>query len=193
MNHSIAVVVATTGRRTLQATLSSFGPDLHSRDVVHVCMDGRGDLVRRMVEEMSEQYFGNWFYHEGDNLGYWGHAVRNHLMPMVTTDLVWHLDDDDVAAPGAIAAIRHSEGKWTIFRMRFMEGHPANGIICWRNQRLVKGDIGTPMIIAPPSKARFDLEYGGDFGYVMDLVDELGPPSWDDRIIALIRPNNEKE
>lgn len=191
MNRSITVVVATTGRRTLQATLNSFGPDLHSGDVVHVCMDGRSDLVRRLVEEMSERYFGSWFFHEGDNLGYWGHAIRNYILPIVQTDLVWHLDDDDCAAPGALAAIRTSSGVWNIFRMEFGPGHPAHGIVCWRYERLVKGDIGTPMIIAPPSKARFDLEYGGDFGYVMDLVDEFGPPSWDDRIIALIRPSDE--
>ena len=46
------------------------------------------------------------------------------------------------------------------------------------------------MIVAPPSKARFALEYGGDFAYVA-IVDEFGPPSWDERIIALIRPLDE--
>ena len=188
MKKSITVVVATSGRRTLRATLNSFGPDLHSYDAVHVCMDGRNDLVRRLTEEMAEQYFGHWFYHEGDTLGYWGHAVRNYVLPIVDTDLVWHLDDDDVAAPGALGVIRHSEATWTIFRMQFMQGHPANGIICWRERRVVKGDIGTPMVIAPPSKAQFNLEYGGDFAYVQDLVDEFGPPAWDERVIALIRP-----
>lgn len=188
MKRSITVVVATTGRKTLRATLESFGADLHSSDCVHVCMDGRDDRVRRLTEEMAERYFGRWFYHEGHNLGYWGHAVRNHVMPIVDTELVWHLDDDDVAAPGAIAAIRHSEGEWTIFKMRFCEGHPANGIVCWRLGQLVRGDIGTPMIIAPPSRARFALEYGGDFAYVQGLRDELGEPSWDETVIALIRP-----
>lgn len=188
MSRSLTIIVATTGRRTLRATLSSFAPDLHSDDVVHVCMDGRDDLVRRLTEEMAGRYFGRWFYHEGDNLGYWGHAVRNHLLPIVGTDLVWHLDDDDVAAPGALGSIRHSEGIWTIFRMQFCEGHHANGITCWRQRRLTKGDIGTPMVIAPPSKARFALEYGGDFAYVMGLLDEFGQPAWDERVIALIRP-----
>lgn len=190
MNRSITVVVATTGRRTLRSTLNSFGPDLRSYDVVHVCMDGWDSNVRRVAEEMSDRYFGHWFYHEGDNLGYWGHAVRNHLLPIVDTDLVWHLDDDDVAAPDALNVIRHSEAAWTIFRMQFMGGH-AKGITCWRQPRLVKGDIGTPMVIAPPSKARFDLEYGGDFAYVQDLVDEFGPPAWDERVIALIKPEVE--
>jgi hypothetical protein len=191
MNKSIAVIVATTGRRSLQATLDSFGSDLHPQDVVHICMDGRSDLVRRIAQEMAEMYFGHWFYHEGETLGYWGHAVRNQLLPSLGTDLVWHLDDDDVAAPGALAAIRHSDAVWTVFRMQFMEGHPANGVVCWRWKRLMKGDIGTPMIIAPPSTARFALEYGGDFAYVQGLRDELGEPAWDERVIALIRPEVE--
>jgi hypothetical protein len=154
-------------------------------------MDGRDGRVRRLTEELSDQYFGHWFYHEGDNLGFWGHGVRNHLLPIVYTDLVWHLDDDDVAAPSALHAIRHSTGIWTIFRMEFMAGHPANGIVCWREKVLRKGDIGTPMVIAPPSTARFDLEYGGDFAYVQGLRDELGEPAWDETIIALIRPEVE--
>lgn len=190
-SQSLSVLVATTGRKTLRATLESFGPDLRPCDVVHVCMDGRNDLVRRLVDEMSRTYFGYWFYHEGETLGYWGHAVRNQFLPSLDTDLVWNLDDDDTAAPGALSAIRHSDGAWTIFRMQFMEGHPANGIVCWRWKRLMKGDIGTPMVIAPPSEARFALEYGGDFAYVEGLVDEFGEPAWDERIIALIRPEVE--
>ena len=153
-------------------------------------MDGRDDRIRRLTQEMADRGFGSWFYHEGDNLGYWGHGVRNWVLPIVSTDLVWHLDDDDIATPGALAAIRHSSGRWTIFRMEFGSAHPAHGITCWREPRLMKGDIGTPMVIAPPSKARFNLEYGGDFSYVQDLVDELGPPTWDERVIALIRPEN---
>lgn len=190
MAKSITVVVATLGRETLRATLESFGDQLHTDDVVHVCMDGRNDLVRRLCEEMSERYFGRWFYHEGDNLGYWGHAIRNELLPIVATDLVWHIDDDDVAAPGALAAMRGMEATWTVFRMKFMEGSHANGITCWRWKRVARGDIGTPMIVAPPSKARFDLEYGGDIAYAKGLLEEFGEPAWDERVIALIRPRS---
>lgn len=188
MSRSLTVVVATVGRKSLRATLDSFGPDLHPGDFVHICMDGRSDGVRWVAHEMADKYWGKWFYHEGENLGFWGHAVRNQILPVCGTDLIWHLDDDDVAAPGALNAIRHSEGAWTIFRMRFMKGHPASGVVCWRNKVLRRGDIGTPMIVAPPSNARFALEYGGDFAYAEGLRKELGEPSWDERVIALIRP-----
>jgi hypothetical protein len=192
MEKTLTIIIATTGRKGLRATLESFGSDLHTHDEVHVCMDGRDGRVRRLTEEMSERYFGHWFYHEGDNLGFWGHGVRNHVLPIVQTDLVWHLDDDDVAAPGGLIAVRHSEAKWTIFRMTFMGGH-AKGITCWRWKKLLSGDIGTPMVIAPPSNARFALEYGGDFAYVQGLKDEFGEPAWDERVIALIRPETEDD
>lgn len=191
MGHSLTVIVATTGRKTLRATLESFAGDLRREDAVHVCMDGRDDLVRRLVAELDDRFFGRWYYHEGPNQGSWGHAVRNYILPLVDTELVWHLDDDDVAAPGALSAIR-SVKRWTIFRMTFMEGHPARGVTCWRRKEVRRGDIGTPMIVAPPSNARFSLEYGGDFSYAEGLLNEYGEPDWDERVIAHIRPYGEE-
>lgn len=193
MAKSITIIVPTVGRKSLRATLESFAPDLHDEDVVHLAMDGRNDETWGLFMEMVDKYPGKWFYREGHQKGYWGHAVRNEILPLVTTDLVWHLDDDDIAAPGALDAMRNSKGEWTMFRMEFMEGHPAHGVICWRFKQVKHGDIGTPMSVAPPSKARFGLAYGGDFEYAQGLLEEFGEPFWDETIVALIRPNETLE
>ena len=43
---------------------------------------------------------------EGGPHGDWGHQCRSVGMQMAAGDWIWHLDADDMAWPGSIAAIR---------------------------------------------------------------------------------------
>lgn len=191
MTPSITIIVPTLGRPTLHATLGSFAESLTDEDQVVVVADGALRSVREIVEDFDFHYNGEWIYHWRADFpaGNWGHPLRNNILNWgIQTDYVWTIDDDDAAAPGALDALRSAEGPWTIFRMQFGPGHPANGITCWREPYLRYGDIGTPMILARPCAARFGNRYEGDWDYAQELQAEYGDPAWDERVIALIRP-----
>lgn len=122
--------------------------------------------------------------------GNWGHPNRNYVMDKhVETSHVWTLDDDDVPAENALRSMRqHMNDPWTIFKMIFCEGHFANGVTCWREKEIKAGDIGTPMIFAPLSDARFGDGYMGDLDYALELQTELGAPVWAEEVVCLVRP-----
>lgn len=189
----ITVLVPTIGRDSLWACLFSVAGQLEAGDAVVVVSDGRSDDVRALVRHFSYNYpRPDWTYAGIDQQGIWGHPAANYALSnnMVPTSHVWRLDDDDIAAPGVMPAMRaFLDRPWTVFRMKFGEGHPANGLVCWRQEELRFGDVGTPMILAQAGNARFGLRYEGDWDYAQDLLEEFGEPTWNDQIVALIRPD----
>lgn len=189
-NRGITVVVPTVGRATLSNTLLSVAPQLTSQDAVVVVSEGENLWVQELVAELSSDYPSTDWSYVVEYGGLWGHPNRNLVMDnYVTTSHVWTIDDDDIATPNAMDHLAsHMNDPWTIFRMTFGEGHFACGITCWREPNIVPGDIGTPMIFAPLSNARFGLQYMGDCDYALELQDELGPPVWAEEIVAVIRP-----
>ena len=197
MREGITVIVPTIGRASLEATLRSFAPDLSHADAVVVLADGKLNAVQQLVLQLAEEYpAADWMYsYEGVPLRDFGHPLRNLALDLyVETSHVWTIDDDDIAALGALRALRDQmAAPWAIFRMIFGENHFARGLTCWRQREINAGDIGTPMVFAPLSKARFGLRYMGDLDYARDLQDELGEPVWDETIIAIIRPEAQDE
>lgn len=191
--NSLTIIVPTCGRKTLPNTLLSFAKDVRDGDVVYVISDGPRAGLSFLLGYLDCTYPGRWRSIPGPYMGGWGHGLRNLLLRKVVTDYVWTIDDDDVAAPGALDAFRGASAPWIIYRMKFESGHPANGITCWREKRLQHGDIGTPMILARPSNARFGEDYSGDWGYVQGLHAEFGDPEWDETVVALIRPEEVDE
>lgn len=127
--------------------------------------------------------------------GYWGHPLRNMILDQTPDgEYVWTIDDDDVAAPGALTELHKfltvsDMLTWGIFKMEFGPGSHAHGITCWREPLLRRGDIGTPMIFAPKGAARFGHVYDGDWNYAEQLQAELGEPEWAKTVIAHIRPD----
>lgn len=189
MSKTVTIIVPTIGRDTLIDTLYSFHTATKEGDHVVVVDDGIHPLVGTLVGMMNRWCLGDWqCIHVSPPLGCWGHPGRNRVLPYAQTDLIWTIDDDDVAAPGALDAIREQEAPWTIYRMHFGENHPARGTTCWRAKELRHGDVGTPMIVAKPSDARFGHRYEGDYDYMMELNKLFGAPEWDERIIVEVRP-----
>ncbi len=125
-------------------------------------------------------------------LGGWGHGLRNYALDYaVARAFVAHLDDDDVWLPGTMTAMRSALAEKLgvhVFRATWGPGHPASGVTCWQQQILSRGNVGTPMVLAPCCTARFGLEYDGDFAYFQDLQTIFGEFMWHDTVIAEIRP-----
>lgn len=191
---SLNIIVPTIGRPSLRNTLNSFADSIRYDDLVVVISDGPSQYAEDILDGMAAKYLGTWVYLRSTEKNDWGHSLRNEVLDHFLPDdgYVWTIDDDDEAAPGAIDALRsRCEDGWTIFRMEFGPGHYARGITCWREPALRFGDIGTPMVLAPRCQARFGSRYEGDWDYVQDLKRELGEPNFDERVVALIRPEVE--
>lgn len=190
VSQGITVIVPTIGRDTLHKTIQSVAPQLRESDALVVVSEGENKNVRQIVKAFSDHYQGfdwGYAYEFGQN---WGHGNRNYILDNhVHTSHVWTIDDDDVATPDAIEAMRaHMDDPWTVFKMRFEEGHFASGLTIWRAPRITPGDIGTPMIFAPLGDARFGLHYMGDLDYAYALQAERGEAVWAEEVVALIRP-----
>lgn len=191
MSEAITVIVPTTGRPTLQHTLQSFAPDLTTDDQVIVISDGPDPTTRSVVSIVDSNSQGSWYYLEtATPQGAFGHPNRNHVLTHhLQTSHVWSIDDDDEAVPGALDLLRqHITDPWTIFKMRFGPNSRHPGLTLPYTHRVVYGNIGTPMIFAPSSQARFGHHYSGDFDYAQELMQLLGPPVWAQELIAVVQP-----
>ncbi len=175
----ISVIVPTLKRPTMQATLFS-------------CIGADDVLVE--VDEVG--------------VGAYGHSLRNKVLDEghVKEGYVASIDDDDCFLTDAFdvmrAAIAEHPGRWFLFKMVFGNGSHCPGVTVWDRPVIRRGNVGTPMILAPSSaRARWGVEpmtgllgeergpgWLGDFVYAQRLRDELGEPVWIDRTIACVRP-----
>jgi len=188
---AITVIVPTIGRPTLERCLRSFLPDLSGNDEVVVMVDGDLPHVEFLCQELAREFpLPVWTYAWETEQGNWGHPLRNMALDrFVDTSHVWTIDDDDVAAPGAIKTLRkYIQHDFVIFKMEFGPGSHADGITCWRYKTIMHGDVGTPMIFARKSDSRFGLHYSGDLDYAKGLKAIYGEPTWAPEVIAHIRP-----
>lgn len=185
----ITVIVPTVGRETLKDTLVSINEQVNPEDTVYVVGEEFQSEVLNLVSDMADDSDAEEWMYEFREGGHWGHANRNAILNKVDTSHVWTIDDDDLALPGAMKAMReHMDDPWTIFKMTFGAEHHAFGVTLWFQEQVVPGNVGTPMIFAPTSPARFGLEYMGDYAYAKDLQGRFGEPVWAEELVAIIRP-----
>lgn len=216
----ITVIIPTLGeRRSLYGTLLSLKAQTRHGDCVEVINDGtKGGELNSLVVEFSAMGHtpGVWMAVGGSRKvprGSYGHSARNVVMDEWRfqegrpshDSYLWSLDDDDIALPGALDAIRlainENHGRWMIFNMigGANSTFPDRVIPC-AGPEIRVGNVGTPCIVWPASaKSRWGTRilegeydqrpgYLGDFTFARDLQEELGDPVWVDTVIAEIRP-----
>jgi hypothetical protein len=217
---AVAVVVPTIGRPELANLLYALAPQTTAIDRVLVVCDRprRYDWCCALVEGLRKQGAqGRWTTWDRDNLGHYGHAARNEALDFLASleqrpDWVWSIDDDDLCAPGALAAIRTAaasgKGKWYVAKMVGGGGsHFPDLAVPLPDVGVRIGNIGAPCIVAPtpaearwgtsemaayhpgPSGAIHEAGYFGDGEYAVALQKELGEPVWLDAVVAEIRPS----
>lgn len=206
-------MIPTVGRPELARCLASVHEQLASDDLIYVMFDGE---YRHMVETCEEallfardDWERIWFYASPDGVthGLFGHPQRNRALELLPRDidLVWSIDDDDIALPGALPAIRSAVAgplPWFAFQMRFGPNSHAPGVVCWHEPKVQMGDIGTPCIVMPRSaKSRWGAlgvdprtgwnggaGYFGDYQLARNLEAELGPPVWVPFVVCEVKP-----
>ena len=174
---SFHILVATVGRRNLLASLKSFQRStLLPKDVVTVVFDARDD---DSVMGEVQRLLGGWpcrteVVREVQNLGFWGHGIRNSWATRVgrTTTHVLHFDDDNRWLPGGIDLIRSVVASTK-------DRNLDKTLFCFRNQyvwaepKIQRGSFDTASVCVPSSlndKATWQLKRGGDTDFYLEIL-----------------------
>ena len=185
----LTITIPTLGRPTLEATLRSIADQLTADDEVLIVADPAGEpgraaeLAAEIVPAARLEVIA-----ADDN---YGHGQRNWALDHAAGDYIWALADDDVAAPSALEALRGAGGGWHLF---CVESRGELGD--WRrpaDRSIAFGNVDAECILAPrAAAARWGSRYEGDLDYALDLLAELGEPTWHDTVVARLRPATEK-
>lgn len=166
---SLSIIVASSGRPTLQRTLESITQQLRPGD--ELLVDVNQDAP-------------------------WGHAARNRLMPRACGDALAFIDDDDIYLPRALEIIRASVAlngtNAHFFKMRYGLSTPVPGAEVWTQTELIEGQVSTCTIVVPNIPQKLGVwgsRYAGDFDFAASTValHDL-PPIWHEQTIAEYRP-----
>lgn len=172
------VVIATSGRDTLQNMIDSIAPQLCSEDYLTIIWD---------CQAMPLQINGDCQVITIQNekaLGFWGHASRSRWQNSLPGDYLINGDDDDMFATDAMSIIREhcTEDKLYVFRMQY------ENVVIPSFHQVAYGNIGTPCgVYKPGGLPDWPLEYGGDFKFYSDLS-KIKEPEFIDKVIYKIRP-----
>lgn len=196
-NPSITFFIPTTGRKTLTNTLRSlYGQFGHGLDRIEVFFDGPNftDARPEYFESELELYGNDLKFHILDqNLGSYGHGIRNKYQSTLTTDYIHHMDDDDMYMGDVVkhmrSDIRANYGKMIIYKFRAHGGGIVGG-----SDNFQYGFIGTPAGLIPNRPeifGRWVEAYGGDADFYSQTRDKIGRGNvvYKDRLIVLTRPH----
>jgi hypothetical protein len=164
------LLLPTVGRNSIFNMLDSIECQLGSLDYLTIVYDGL--LNSNNVLDVKE-YIKDWncnikIYIEIDNLGYWGHPIRN-LYKDLEGDFILNIDDDDTLTENALDIIR-SHCINTNYSYIFC--FKMNDKIYWEYPDIREGNIGTPCGVVPIKTNKlcsWALKYGGDYNYYCDV------------------------
>lgn len=160
----LSIIVPSSGRPSLAATLSSAAAQMRPGDELLADVNRDGD---------------------------YGNAARRRKMEVATGDALLFQDDDDVYAPGALDVVRDrfggDPGRLHVFRMRYRE----NGAELWADREVREGNVASQMICVPNVDrallGRWSDRYESDYDFIRGTCECLGEPAWHEEVISLVR------
>lgn len=158
---SLSIIIPTSGRWSLNATLLSITPQLEPGDEIIVVRDSSDD---------------------------WGMKARNEAMRRAKGTWLAFMDDDDIYLPGALALMRAVTGP-TIFRMR--RGSPHNDVLWTDKELRPGNVSTQMFVTPCIPLGRWGNRYEGDFDFIASTLDlyPVGALTWRQEQIAVWRPN----
>jgi hypothetical protein len=193
---SITFFIATTGRSTMRNTLRSlYGQFDHGVDKIEVFFDGPNftDAGPEYFQPEKDLYGEDLIFHVlPENLGCYGHCIRNKYQGSFHTDYIHHCDDDDSyyenIIPSVKTDLRNNFGKLLIYKFRNVDG------IRWNKPVIQHGNIGTPSGMIPnyPELMGWWGEWhGGDANFYETMRDKIGNDNiiFKDLVIYRVRPH----
>lgn len=175
----ISIVIPTTGRPSLAATIeSAYEHGLSQSDEIVVV--GRSDGRRQLLNWPQVHY-----YEIGLNHKCWGGCQRNFGMSVARGGWLMFVDDDDCFFRDGIEVARSYMDRPRPLLFRFMN---REGGLIWRDKDLVPGNIGTPSLVVPntPGKlGHWGCHYEGDYDMIKNTVDLWGEVEWCDHVTTI--------
>ena len=173
-DYSFHVLLATIGKESIFKILKMLDEQLTSIDFLTIVFDGK-DKSKNIIKITN---FVSTFkckvniMVEEENLGYWGHGIRNKHNDL-EGDFVFHIDDDDILCDNSFDIIRkYCKDTNIIYIFKIML---ENGGIVWKTKSLKYSHISTQSGIIPTGinkNGYWELKYGGDFDFYKNLADK---------------------
>ena len=171
---SFHLLLPTIGRRTIFRMLNSLKYQLDSCDSLTIIYDGIQYTTNLNEVKIYTKDFKckiNIIVNN-ENLGYYGHAIRNKYNKF-QEDFVFHIDDDDHLVPNIMTHIRNTcVCKNTIYLYKCIWGNQQQ---MWNKPEIKLSNISTQCGIIPSQfndKAIWELIIGGDFEFYNQLCNK---------------------
>ncbi len=183
----LSMILATSGRDSLMFAARSTRVQMKAGDELLIV---GGGALGEMVAGWNQ---ARWIDIPAG--GNWGHAERNHAIPLANGTHLLFIDDDDALVPGALDCIRdavaEAPGRPHIFAMIDPHGRTLPMV-----PQVRQGNIGTPQIVAPNVAGKLGVwgnRYEGDFDFIAGTVGHYADgPVWHDTVIYACRHYGQK-
>jgi len=186
---SFHVLLATIGKDGIFRILQSFKTQLSENDYLTVVFDGPDwPNIQEVIDYTKDFKCHVSVIVEEENLGHWGHGIRNKHKDL-KGDYVFHVDDDDDITPDCMDSLRahcHDLNKVFLFKMQLDSKK-----IIWTEKKIEHSKVGTPMGILPieiNKKSDFGYFYGGDYEFYKNLETQGVPFEYIDKLIYIVKP-----
>jgi hypothetical protein len=177
---SICFLIASIGKPTLTNTLRSlYGQFAHGNDHILVYFDAMCVAGWDYFQSERELYGDDLeMIMLPENLGCWGHGIRNKYLREIPQKYTYihNMDDDDHYNEGVLFQVRadivNNPDKLLLYKFR---NH--NGIVVWQHPQIAHGNIGTPSAILPNKPelfGTFGMGYGGDADFYHQTAEKFG-------------------
>jgi hypothetical protein len=170
--YSFHVLLATIGKPSIFNILKGLGSQLNEIDYLTIVYDGKNNTNNiDNVKEYTKDFKCNVIIIvEEENLGYWGHGIRNKHNDL-KGDFIYHVDDDDVLFDDSFNHIRkYCKDINMIYIFKIML---ENDKLIWKKKDLIYSEISTQSGIIPShinKNGYWELKYGGDFDFYVNLA-----------------------
>lgn len=157
------ILISSIGRKSLLQMLNSLKRQLTNDDCITIVFDGcRPDFII----DTSGFLCPVLIHYEEQNLGYFGHAVRNKYATLLEKrDFILHADDDDIYLPNAFNSLRKECDDVTTLYIAKMSVKPWTHTVIPAFNYLRVNNVGTPNGVIPyelNKLSQWASERGGD-------------------------------
>jgi len=171
---SFHVLLATIGKKSIFNILSALKIQLSNIDYLTIVFDGidKSKNIEK-VKEFTKTFLCKVnIIIEENNLGYWGHAIRNKHNDL-EGDFIYHVDDDDILYDNSFDIIRkYCIDKNIIYIFKIIL---ENNSVVWNNKAIQISKISTQSGIIPTrfnKESYWELKYGGDYYFYKQLYEK---------------------
>lgn len=175
-DYSFHFLLPTIGRKSIFRILKSLEKQIESQDFLTIIFDAKDeDSILEKVRLITAKFKCKInIIFEQNNLGFWGHGIRNKYQDL-PGDFILHCDDDDVYTSNSILNIRkicQDKNKLYIFRMKRYKD------FSWQETKIDHKNMGTPIGVIPANfnkLGKWGYFRQGDGEFYIEVSQKIGP------------------